>query len=121
MQSDIAVAELGRIAIRHDRIHVRGCDHMGAMFRRQIGRTQDQPARHAVQFDERQCRGELIAGGDKNRPVAKLRAVTAETRSAREIAQGNTRIGSPRECDWTNPTRRLTSHEATGRHFAAFS
>ena len=65
------------------------------MLRGQTRRAQDQPARDAVELDERQCGCELILHGDEDRATMERRQRATQARAARERLESDARAGSP--------------------------
>jgi hypothetical protein len=87
VKRDPESAGVGRVAIRHDRIDLGSRDDGAKMVLRDVGRTDDEAAGDAVQFDHRHGRRELIAGGDEDGALTQRAEPAAETGAVDQVGQ----------------------------------
>ena len=100
------------------RIRLRGRDHVRKLLRRQIGRAENEPARDAVELDQRQSGRELIRRCKENRAPRERGKRAAEARSLRKIAERNAGVGCPQEAAGRCGAQELTKRfRASLRHF----
>ena len=87
VKRDTESAGVGRVAIRHDRIDFGGRDDGAKMVLRNVGRTDDEAAGDAVQFDHRHGRRELVAGGEEDRALTQRAEPAAETGAVDQVGE----------------------------------
>ena len=94
MQADAELACRVGLTRCHDRVDLGIGDDRRQMLGRQIGRTENEAARNAVELDQRQCGGELITGRDQHRAARELGQPAAQAGATREVAQRDVRVAS---------------------------
>ena len=65
------------------------------MCRIEIGRAQHDAPRDAVDLDQRNCRGELVAHPEKDRPMPKLVQPAAKRGADSEIGESDLAVAGP--------------------------
>ena len=106
-------------AIGHNGIHRRGRHDERRDLPRQIGRTQHEAARHAIELDERQRRRELIPRRDEDRAPTQLLEPTPQARAPHQLPQPNARLSAPERAlgqGARGPHRVPQGAPVTGRH-----
>ena len=85
-------AQLGCGPVADHGIDLRRRHHARQMCRRYIGRAQHDAPRDTVEFDQRQCRRQLVARRQQHRPAAQLGEPPAERRAARQRGEADARV-----------------------------
>ena len=85
-----------RARVDHDGVGLGAGEQSVKMIGCGIGRQDRQPARHAVELDQRQRTRELARRRDDDRAAGKLRKPAAKTRSVRELIDANAAPRDPR-------------------------
>ena len=105
-----------RTRVDHDGVGLGTGDQSAEVIGCGIGRQNRQPARHAVELDQRQRAGELARRRDDDRAAGKLGKPAAKTCSARQMIDAKPRRAIPEESlrrsvgDAASKRRRVAAH-----------
>ena len=89
MQADAELAGRIHLSGGDDGVDLGVGDHGRQMLGGKIGRAQDEPPRDAVELDQGERGGELIAGRDQDRTPGELGETAAEAGAVHQIGQGD--------------------------------
>ena len=103
-------AQVARVLVGNDRVDAGFGDHGREMLARKIRRAENHPARDAVELDQRQCGGELVAGEDEHARAVERGEVATEARAVHEIRERN--AGAARVEKALAAVRRLVQERA---------